>query len=669
MKSNTSYLCLILVLFFGILTHSPAVAQDPLDVRAAFAQALEEHDTDKILSLFTEDGVFDLAVLTAPLMDTPEKIVAFFADQFSGSPDWHTTEGRVLVVGNTVVVEHAAAGTNTGESSLPVSGNPWIFPHLDIYEIQGDKIRRLTTYADYAGTMVQLGLAPVPAPADLTPSVTPADPESTGLSPLEADAENLRRFNSQDLDLQAKMMHADAEIFVAPLGMSLDRASALAMNEKYYQGFSDVHMESVRQIDLGDGWIVMEATSQGTHDGPFFGMPPTGAPVQMRVALLTHYDATGLITYQGQYYDMMTLTAQITPPAQILPPVSALLVQDEITSPSLAGNLLGDPATRPVLVYLPPSYESSPESRYPTVYLLHGFDTNHLCYDASGVNFATQFLTGIDLGVDVGSIVEDMMVAGQLEEFIVVMPNAANSMAGSLYERSPLIGDYRDYIAKDLVDYIDGKYRTIPESRARGIAGQSMGGYGALSLTLEYPDVFGPVAALSPALCEMEVDDAIDDYLAKYPMVLGMPMPGYEAADMWNVFLGYFEVNWLYAIAAAWTPNLENPPFYVDLPVQYPGPVMDPDIMDQWKERDLVSQVERLGANLKGKPLFVDEGRGPTMLMEEVLGVDRLLSALHSQGLSYTYDAFDGDHLTGFRHQIVSALSFMSLHLDAQVGE
>jgi len=57
------------------------------------------------------------------------------------------------------------------------------------------------------------------------------------------------------------------------------------------------------------------------------------------------------------------------------------------------------------------------------------------------------------------------------------------------------------------------------------------------------------------------------------------------------------------------------------------------------------------------------------MLMEEVLGVDRLLVALHAQGLSYTYDAFDGDHLTYFGYQITSALTFMSKHLDAQVGE
>jgi hypothetical protein len=129
---------------------------------------------------------------------------------------------------------------------------------------------------------------------------------------------------------------------------------------------------------------------------------------------------------------------------------------------------------------------------------------------------------------------------------------------------------------------------------------------------------------------------------------------------MWNIFLGYFEVEWIYAIAAAWTPNLENPPFNVDLPVQYPGPTINAEILDQWKERDLASQVERDGANLLGKPIFVDEGVGPAMLMVEEAGIGRLLAALHAQGLSYTYDAFDGDHLTYFAYQIASGLEFLS---------
>ena len=152
-------------------------------------------------------------------------------------------------------------------------------------------------------------------------------------------------------------------------------------------------------------------------------------------------------------------------------------------------------------------------------------------------------------------------------------------------------------------------------------------------------------------------------YLAKYPLVRGLPVPESTPDEMWNVFLGFFEVDLLHALAAAWTANLGNPPFYVDLPVQYPGPTVTPEVMAIWRERDLVRQVERNGANQRGKPIFVDEGRGATVLMAEGTGIDRLLAALRAQSLSYTYDAFDGDHLTHMAHQLASALEFLYPHI------
>ena len=48
-------------------------------------------------------------------------------------------------------------------------------------------------------------------------------------------------------------------------------------------------------------------------------------------------------------------------------------IEVTIPAPSLAGNLLGDPTEQPVSIYLPPSYDSSPNNRYPVLYLLHGF--------------------------------------------------------------------------------------------------------------------------------------------------------------------------------------------------------------------------------------------------------------------------------------------------------
>ena len=63
-----------------------------------------------------------------------------------------------------------------------------------------------------------------------------------------------------------------------------------------------------------------------------------------------------------------TLFGQATKPA-----AASDLIQLKLPAPSLAGNLLGDPTTQPVYVYLPPSYKTETSRRFPTLYVLHGY--------------------------------------------------------------------------------------------------------------------------------------------------------------------------------------------------------------------------------------------------------------------------------------------------------
>jgi S-formylglutathione hydrolase FrmB len=59
---------------------------------------------------------------------------------------------------------------------------------------------------------------------------------------------------------------------------------------------------------------------------------------------------------------------------------------------------------------------------------------------------------------------------------------------------------YDEYIARDVVQFVDRRYRTLADRRHRGIAGLSMGGYGAVALALSYPDVFSAAASHSGVL-------------------------------------------------------------------------------------------------------------------------------------------------------------------------
>jgi len=305
---------IVLLAIIVMTATTNAIAQEPSELIAiadAVDTALNAHDMDLWLSYLTDDPVFDYVPLPTP-MNGKEEIRSFFEDLFVGFPDIGTIEGRVLSAGNIVVVEHIIGGTHLGVwQGIPPTGNTGPTPHIDIYEFEGDKIKRMTTYLDVVGLMVQLGVMPVPEIPPLVPSFTLPDPEPTGLSPLEANAELLARWNAHDMASFAKMIHPDAKLMESAIGMA-DRDTFIASSEQLFQGFSDMRGEFVRSIDMGDGWVAIEAVFTGTHDGMFNGIPATGRVGMLRAASIRRFDAEGLLTDLSLYYDNMTIMTQIT---------------------------------------------------------------------------------------------------------------------------------------------------------------------------------------------------------------------------------------------------------------------------------------------------------------------------------------------------------------------
>ena len=356
------------------------------------------------------------------------------------------------------------------------------------------------------------------------------------------------------------------------------------------------------------------------------------------------------------------------PPARMSP--EGVLVYDEVASPSLEGNLLGDPATREVIVYLPPSYDIKVEKRYPTVYLLHGYLGGREWYVWTMNTFMQG--VGLDLRLDIRVIADELIAAGEMEEMIIVMMDGGTAYGGGWYANSPVNGNFRNYIAQDLVGYIDGKYRTIDSRGSRSISGHSMGGYGSLSLAMEYHDLFGAVAATSPALNDLSVSPTpLDNFLAENPESLGEPIlvdMSQETIDLFPVagviFSTNFSTNVFYSLAATFSPNPDNPPFYVDLPVQYPDKTVVEEVWEKWVEQDMVHQIARDGASLANTAIFVNQGVGPTIVMAEEPDVDSLVAALDDAGLTYTYEEVQGDHITHMREQVSAALMFLSENLE-----
>ncbi len=146
---------------------------------------------------------------------------------------------------------------------------------------------------------------------------------------------------------------------------------------------------------------------------------------------------------------------------------------------SMESRLLGAPVG--YTVYLPPGYDAS-QRAYPVVYLLHGYTDD----DSAWLQYGEA-----DRIADAG------IAAGTLPPMILVLPDGGRSWfvddhAGRVRWESMFVEEF--------LPYIERTYRVRPGKAFRGLAGQSMGGYGALALALHHPDLFAAVAAFGSAL-------------------------------------------------------------------------------------------------------------------------------------------------------------------------
>jgi predicted esterase len=142
------------------------------------------------------------------------------------------------------------------------------------------------------------------------------------------------------------------------------------------------------------------------------------------------------------------------------------------------------------------------------------------------------------------------------KEFIVVGVDC-NTMegAGSFFANSEVIGNWDEFMIKEIIPYIDENYRSLADVNSRACMGFSMGGFIALNMAFLHPDTFSSTLAMAPGLLR---DDQLD-----------------EAMKSWQSDRPFLE-----AYGHAFAPNTENEDL-CDIPT-LDGSEEDNTICDKW---------------------------------------------------------------------------------------
>lgn len=371
-------------------------------------------------------------------------------------------------------------------------------------------------------------------------------------------------------------------------------------------------------------------------------------------------------------------------------------------SEAISGDILLSNPGRDVLVYTPPGYPryesiapgdttiygnpNDPDSivivppdttfiDYPVLYLLHGYGGDHTIF--KGV-------------FGLAATMDELVNHGQIEPMIVVTPDASNKLGGSFYTNSYIpdssqsfAGLFQDYITNEVVPLIDSTFHTIADRQSRGIAGHSMGGYGAVKIGMLRNDLFGSVASMSGPLAFM---GAYPDQTNPFALGLLTLMPamlaenGFIAGDTSSFYsvvpgAGKDLTNMMFAMGAAFSPHdpadpdttyahaFTVPGFagHVDLPFDINGDLVD-SLWAFWMAHDITTLFSAgYGAVYDNTDLYIDCGEEDDLLLHyQAQAFADAAGAAIDQFEIYSgfEDIFNPDHSTFVAERLREVIKF-----------
>ncbi len=299
----------------------------------------------------------------------------------------------------------------------------------------------------------------------------------------------------------------------------------------------------------------------------------------------------------------------------------------------LADNPLGDPALRQHPVYLPPGYEEEGTKRYPVLWSLAAYTNSglgHVAWRNHGETWPQRL--------------DRLIFEGKIPPIICVFPDCYTSLGGNQYVNSPALGRYADHLVEELVPAIDQSFRTIPDWQARALIGKSSGGFGALHLSMRFPEVWGAAGSHAgdcgfdrvyardfPTTCDVLArhrGDVVEFVRAFWRS----KRPGH--AD--------FHALMTLCLAASYSPEPDWP-LGLALPFDLYACEMDPAVWARWLSFDPVSDAAKHAGELQKLSAFwIDVGTRDQYFIH--YGSRALHRVLDEHQVAHHYEEFDGSH-------------------------
>jgi S-formylglutathione hydrolase FrmB len=352
---------------------------------------------------------------------------------------------------------------------------------------------------------------------------------------------------------------------------------------------------------------------------------------------------------------------------------------DQFKAKSLEGNPLNSPVIRDLRIYLPPSYYDSETTRYPVLYYLHGYGGNNHNWtitsndDSERVlpldRIPKRILDKVDLDKLVTyEKIDNLIEKGELKPFILVQPDASLHLPninntknlqgkpatkGSFYINSPSSGKYKDYIAQDVMNYIDSYYRTIPDKEHRALLGGSMGGAGVLRITLNYSEKLIAIAALSPGNIVRELLD----------WQLVVPLNKFLFGERISKKMG--KKSWADILDTCDLIFSKDKPLLPSIKRDEKGNIisMNQDSLKNWVKYDINNLIKENPGALKEINIMLNCAHNDEM--GSAIATQGIHETLNEFGIPHQYELYNNDprlslspHVLGIAYHIIPAIKF-----------